>query len=404
MVAVAWVLLRIEPRVHWTAERTRRLRRLAAYAGGAFLLIVVIGMAKSDRGLTGTISHQVSSFTKAHKDPLSDPSHLVSTNSGNRWVWWQEAIGAWSDKPFGGWGAGSFPVTHLMYRQDELPVRQPHNVPIQFLAETGIVGTAMWVGAIVLLLLAVLYRVRSLPPGRERDLAGAIFAAGVAWTLHTLYDWDWDIPGATLPAMVLLGVVAARPPRERGHGHGLAAAFEVPLPARARPFQLSAATLLVCAFAMSALLPSWSHGKSIDALAKAGSRGVTKGQLQDAAAEADLASRLNPLAVDPLFAAETIAERRRRLSEARKFLLDAVDRQPQNRTAWFRLALLAAQMNDPAGFKQAAYKALALDPNAGVVRGLAVRAEGFAALPNQSASATGTPLPAIVAVAAPGGQ
>jgi O-Antigen ligase len=399
MLAVAWVLLRLEPRVRWTRERTRRLTRGLRWVTGAFLLIAVIGMAQSQRGLPGTISHQVSSFTKAHKDPLSDPSHLVSTNSGNRWVWWQEALGAWSDRPLQGYGAGSFPVTHLMYRQNELPVRQPHNVPIQFLAETGFVGTMLWIGAMVLLLLAAANRVRGLPAGRQRDMGAALLGAGIAWTLHTVYDWDWDIPGATLPALIMLGVLAAKPVRDRGHGHGLAAAFEVPSAARARPAMLSAAALLLCAFAMSSLLPSWSHGKAIDALGKAGHKNATKAELQDAAAEADLAARLNPLAVDPLFAAQTIAERRGRNAEARQYLLDAVERQPQNRVAWFRLALLAAEAHNPAGFLRAAHKALELDPMAGVVRGLAVRAEGFAAPPNESASATGTPLPAIVSAA-----
>ena len=399
LLAVAWALLRLEPRVRWSRERTRRLTRGLRWAAGAFLLVAVIGMAQSQRGLTGTISNQVSSFTKAHKDPLSDPSHLVSTNSGNRWVWWQEAMGAWSDRPLGGHGAGSFPVTHLQYRKNELPVRQPHNVPVQFMAETGIVGTGLWIGAMVLLLLAGANRVRSFPAGRERDMGAAILGAGIAWTLHTIYDWDWDIPGATLPALILLGVLAARPPRDRGHGHGLAAAFEVPTLARVRPAQLSAAALLLCAFSMSALLPSWSHGKSIDALAKAGHKGATKAELEEAAAEADLAARLNPLAVDPLFAAQTIAERRGRPLEARRYLLEAVDRQPQNRIAWFRLALLAAETRNPAGFVRASQKALELDPMAGVVRGLAVRAEGFAAPPNESASATGTPLPAIVSAA-----
>jgi hypothetical protein len=278
-------------------------------------------------------------------------------------------------------------------------VRQPHNVPLQFLAETGLVGTALWIGAMVFLLLAAAHRVSLLAPGRQRDLAAAILGAGLAWTLHSLYDWDWDIPGATLPALVLLGVVAARPGRDRGHGHGLASAFEIPTAVRARPVYLSAVALMLCAFAMSSLLPSWSHGKAIDALGLAGTKNATPAQLEKAAAEADLAARLNPLSVDPLFAAETISERRNRPAEARRYLLDAVDRQPQNRIAWFRLALLAADMRSPSGFLRASLKALELDPNAGVVRALAQRAEAFTAPPNESASATGTPLPAIVAAA-----
>jgi hypothetical protein len=396
LLAVGFVLLRLERRIRWSPARSRGAWRAIGALGGLFLLIVVINLAASERGLTGSISHQVRQFTTTAKDPLSDPAHLVSTNSGNRWVWWQEALGAFSDRPLQGWGAGSFPVTHLQYREEELSVRQPHNVPLQFLAETGLVGALLWIGAIVLLLLAGVWRVRTLRPGRERDLAGALLAAGIAWTIHTLYDWDWDIPGATLPALILLGVLAARPPRE-GHGHGLAAAFEVPRPPRQRPLHLAAVALLLTAFAMSALLPAWSHGKAIDALGLAGGRQVTPTQLEKAAAQAELAARLNPLSVEPLFAAHTIAVRRERLGDARRYLLQAVDRQPQNRVAWFRLALLAAETRNPAGFLRAALKALRLDPQSGIVRALAQRALAFAAPPNDSASATGTPLPSLIA-------
>ena len=89
---------------------------------------------------------------------------------------------------------GSFPVTHLMYREVELDVLQPHNVPLQFLAETGIVGTALGMGALGFLLFAALARVRGMADGRERDLAVALFAAAVAWLVHGVVDFDWDIP------------------------------------------------------------------------------------------------------------------------------------------------------------------------------------------------------------------
>ena len=42
-------------------------------------------------------------------------------------------------------------------------------------------------------------------------LALACVAAGVAWLVHGLIDWDWDIPGVTIPALALLAVAAAIP-------------------------------------------------------------------------------------------------------------------------------------------------------------------------------------------------
>ena len=202
----------LEDRVQWTPARSR-----IAWRGLAALLAVaalggVVALAASSRGVTGSISHQVDTFTSVRKDPITDPSRLLSTSSGNRWVWWEEAVGAFSDRPLLGWGAGSFPVTHLLYRKPPpLPVRQPHSVALQFLAETGLVGALLALGAIGCLLAAVAGRVRWMVPGRRRDMAVACLVAGLAWTLHGFYDWDWDIPGVTFPALMLLGVAAARP-------------------------------------------------------------------------------------------------------------------------------------------------------------------------------------------------
>ena len=122
-----------------TARVWRALRRATLVA----LALVFVGLLVSSRGLFGEISHQVDPFTQAKAVPVSDPARLLSTNSGNRWVWWKEAAGAFSARPLGGWGAGSFPTTHLLYRKPPtLSVRQPHNVPLQLLAETGLIGAA----------------------------------------------------------------------------------------------------------------------------------------------------------------------------------------------------------------------------------------------------------------------
>ena len=102
---------------------------------------------------------------------MNDPGRLLSADSENRWVWWKEAASAFGDRPIAGWGAGSFGVLHLLYRHDSLSVQQPHSVPLQFLAETGLIGAALGLGAFVLLLAAAARSVRSRPRSGER-LAG----------------------------------------------------------------------------------------------------------------------------------------------------------------------------------------------------------------------------------------
>ena len=217
-----------------------------------------------------------------------------------------------------GLGRGSFPVTHRMYRDVELPVQQPHNMPLQFLAETGIVGTLLVSGAIGFLLICAIGRIRAMAAGRERDLAVALFAGVVAWLVHGLVDWDWDIPGVTVPALLFLGLLAATPWRPRSGPPVFDRATGT------RGALLGLACVVAGLLVVSAGLPMLADQKASDAQAVSADAGA--GELQHAAAEADLASRLDPTAVRPLLASAAIAEGRGRLLDARS--LPAGCRQP----------------------------------------------------------------------------
>lgn len=380
----------------WGPARERAAWRAAGVSLAALLLAGVLAMAVSSRGVGGTISHQLDSFTAVKRDNVSDPNRLLSVNSGNRWVWWKEAAGAFSARPLHGWGAGSFPVTHLLYRKQPLPVLQPHDTLLQMLAEDGLVGTLLGFGALLALLAAALARTRrrgAAPPAApesDRMLAIACFAAGLAWLLHGFFDWDWDIPGVTIPALALLGVAAADPYLARGYAR--------PRRPAAATVALGAVTIALCAFVVSAVLPAWSQSKARGALAVAAATS-DPARLARAAADADLAARLNPLATEPLVDAATIAAERGLDTQARRYLLEAANRAPYDATVWDRLAALALTVGDRVGGRRAALRALALDPVNVAVAGIAVDALSLATPPQDSPSATGTPLPAPAPVA-----
>lgn len=378
LVLVARFLWRREDEAGWTPERTRTTLRVAAIVG---LLAVVVGLAAaaaSPRGLPGTVSDQVASFTEPSTDTVDDPGRLVTTTSGNRSAWWSEAVGSWTDRPVGGWGAGSFAATHLRYRDNALAVTQAHSVPLQLLSETGIVGLGLFLGALAGLGLAALRRVRAAAAGPERELGVAAFAAVSAWAVHGLYDWDWNIPGVTLPALLLLGVLAGGSGRARRRVGPPAGVLVV-------------AALVLSLVAVSALLPAWAEEKSSSAQV-AVQADSDPAQLQDAAAQAELAARLDPVSIQPLLASAAIARRRGRPLEARRFLLDAVERQPDSVSAWLNLAAASFALADRAGFERAALRALALDPRSPRTRRVALAAVAYRAPTGGSATAVGTPL------------
>ncbi len=139
-------------------------------AAVAVPVAVVGALALSERGIGGTVSDQVDEFTEVKFDRQNDPARVLRTNSGNRWIWWEEAAGSFADRPFVGHGAGSFPLAHRIYRDNALDVRNAHSVPLEFLSETGVIGALLALGGLGLLGAAAVRTARARPPGRERGV------------------------------------------------------------------------------------------------------------------------------------------------------------------------------------------------------------------------------------------
>jgi hypothetical protein len=315
-------LLRLETTVRWSPQRTRAVWRLLG-AAVAICAVAVAGLlAVSSRGLTGSISHQIDVFKEPKAGPGNDPSRLISSNGSNRWIWWQEAAGAFSDKPLGGWGAGSFPVVRYLFRRYDAPVRSTHSVPLEFLSDTGLVGALLGLGGLGLLAAAAVRRVRR-SSGIERSARLALLATAAAWAVHSLVDWDWEIPAVTIPALIAVCVAAAP----------LGGARSRP-PQRGAPALLAAASALAAVLlAASAALPSLAETKRVQAL-----REAADGNLHGAASKAELAHKLNPLSVEPLFTQVAVARLRNQNAEAGSLLAEATRLQPDNFETWQRLS------------------------------------------------------------------
>ena len=355
-------------------------------AVGVLVVAGVLAVAVSSRGIGGTVSHAWHSFTATRSASNYDPGRLLSADSQNRWVWWKEAAGAFSDRPVGGWGAGSFPVTHLLYRRDTLSVAQPHSVPLQWLAETGAVGALLAIFGYGLLLVAGVRVLRRRAPSRERLLMASMVAAAVAYALHAFYDWDWDIPAVTLPVMLFLGVVVGSAARGRGSEPTTSSGPWL------RLTTLAALTLCLCVFAVSAALPSLAASQASSAILAAA--GDSSGGVQSAQQQASTAGDLDPLSDSGPRAEATIAQRRLQLKQARAFLLEAVSREPSDSGAWESLAYTDLELGDTAAGTKAAARSLALDPRGQAAANFAghiAASVGLLQLPPKD-SATAAPL------------
>jgi hypothetical protein len=189
----------------------RRIERTAALAalGGALLVVV----------LAAVFAHRI---WHAFANPLSSQigsnrGHLASLNSSNRWRWWQEAWHAFVHHPGGGTGAGTFQLTDRMLRTTSLvTTTEPHNVPLQFLSESGIVGFLFFVGAAIVAAVGVT-RARARARGAERAAVTALAIGAAVFLVHLVVDTDWDYVATCGPILFVVGalVASAAPEPER---------------------------------------------------------------------------------------------------------------------------------------------------------------------------------------------
>src|SRR5262249_31789471 len=130
-------------------------------------------------------------------------ARLTETSSNHRWLWWKEAWRGFRANELAGTGAGSFEFTNLRYRTSTLDrALEPHDLPVQFLSETGAVG-------LVLFLVATLALVFAARRPTDPELALALVLP--AYLVHGLVDIDWDFAAITAVVFLVAGALAARP-------------------------------------------------------------------------------------------------------------------------------------------------------------------------------------------------
>lgn len=130
----------------------------------------------------------------------ADASRLVTLRS-NRYEYWRVAASAFRAEPVRGVGAGGWAVEWRRERPFDEAASDAHSLPLQTLAELGLVGFAF---------LGLLAAGVVLAGRRAGGAAAPLTAVCATWGVHVLLDWDWQMPAATLPAMISAGVLVAR--------------------------------------------------------------------------------------------------------------------------------------------------------------------------------------------------
>jgi O-Antigen ligase len=313
-------------------ERERLLLRAAAVVAIASVLAGIIVVSASGNPLGGTTSVS------------QGPSRLGESSLNNRWGWWKEAWHGFAAEPVGGTGAGSFEIVHREFRDSTVDVLETHDLPLQFASETGIVGLALWVGAVGAALLGA-WRALGRLDGDDREAALALGLAVPAFLVHGLLDYDWDFVALAGPLLFVIGFLLAvgrRPVRVGRHYVWVAAVV-----------------LVALAGLYSIAAPRVAASRVDDAYAQ-----IERGDLEQAASSAKSAHSLNPLSIAPLLAWASVEEDDGKLARARELYAQAVDLQPLNWASWYQLGLYDREvLGHDAVARRELRRALELDPH-----------------------------------------
>ena len=269
------------------------------------------------------------------------PNRFKSLSSNNRSAWWGEAWDIFRAEPLQGAGANTFAVARKRYRETASAVSQPHSVPLQVLAGTGLGGLGLFLALAAAAAFAAVGALRRLD-GVERNAAAALAVALALWFIHALVDYDWDFVEVTGPVLLVAGVLAAagRP---------------------ARPAGGAARGARGCAVALAAaasIATPWLAERELRKVNTA----LDRGEIEAATDAVERARSLDPLSLGPAFAEARVAEVRRREVAAHEAYLEATRLQPENPESWLQLGLYEFHTGDRCGAYRHLNQAYTLDP------------------------------------------
>ena len=333
-------------------------RRVVRAAGAVALAAVLVGGAAGALAAVQRVGDPVAwagekwEAFRTNDTAGQEQSRYLSVSGSGRYTLWRVAWEDFARHPVLGVGTHNYEATYYRLREQTGGyVRQPHSLPLEVLAERGVVGGALLAGFLAVCVGAGLRERFGSLGGEGRAQVGALAAAVAYWFVHSSAEWFWQMPGVTLPAFLYLAL--------------LASPWRVARPSPLR-WPLRAAAAAVALAAAAAVAPLYladraeaqSHGlrdprEALAAVERAQSLNPWDPRLREREAELAMqagqweraerayrkAIELNPRHFAPYMRLATYYERRGRLEDALRSYREALRRNPldeelQRKVGW----------------------------------------------------------------------
>ena len=317
LAAGAAITTVLQPRVERAlaalpVPRVRRRAVGAALVAAATIAIAAsVAIAGGPKDVIGSLGDRFSTPPAPTGGQLD--SRLFSLYGEGRAAVWRVAADAAVADPVTGIGAGAFEQEWLAHRPRPQAFRDVHNLYLEALVELGVIGLAL---LLVMVVPAIVAALRA----REHALAPAAAGGLACYLAHAAFDWDWEMPAVTVPALVCAVAALA-----------LARPVDAPMlrwPARAAGLAVTAA---LAAAAIVGLVGNGAVGASID--------GLRTGDYGRAEREAAQATRWAPWSADPWRWSGEARLAQGKTTAARRSFEEALQRQPRDWALWYGVAL-----------------------------------------------------------------
>lgn len=195
-LALLIVVMVLAVAVQWRVAHSQGSSEIKLPRGSGWIAVGVICA-----GLALAIAVGAKETAKA---PLSTGANRLVTLQSNRYDYWDVAFRAFRAEPLHGIGAGGWAVDWLRFRPINDFAQDAHSLPLQTLAELGIVGVLLLTAFLAGVAMSARNALRRAPA-----LAAGPIAVFVVYIVHAPLDWDWQMPAVSLVAIVLAGQLLA---------------------------------------------------------------------------------------------------------------------------------------------------------------------------------------------------